>query len=50
MTRKKKEKQEAHTFNCTGLQVCLKVTLHTYAQAQDSQCIGSPMTELSISS
>lgn len=35
----KKTKKKAHTFNCTGLQLCLKVTFHKYAQVQDSQCI-----------
>lgn len=35
----KQQKKKTHTFNCTGLQVCLKIVLHTYAQVQDSQCI-----------
>lgn len=35
----KQKQTKAHTFNCTGLQVCLKITLHTYAQVQDSRCI-----------
>lgn len=38
-TEQQQQQQKACTFNCTGLQVCLKVTLHKYAQVQDSQCI-----------
>lgn len=43
MTQNKKNKNKnnktACTFNCTGLHVCLKVTIHKYAQVHNSQCI-----------
>lgn len=45
----KKKKKKAHTFNCTGLRECLKITLHIICTGPRFTMHSLPMTELSIS-